>query len=258
MSNRIHPTAIIESNVTIGKNVTIGPYSLIQKNVTIGDNCEIGSYVVLCPGTHLSKECKVFHHAVLGEVPQDLKFGGEETSVEIGERTVIREFVTVNRGTKAHWKTVIGSDCLIMAYVHIAHDCIVGNNVIMANATNISGHVEIQDWAIIGGMVGIHQFVKIGQHSLIGGHYRVTKDVPPYIISAGEPLKFEGLNIIGLRRRGFSSDTVKHLKKAYKLVYNSQYNVSDAVKKILEDKKAPAEVKNIVDFIKKSDRGIIR
>jgi UDP-N-acetylglucosamine acyltransferase len=145
-----------------------------------------------------------------------------------------------------------------MAYVHIAHDCIVGNNVIMANATNISGHVEIQDWAIIGGMVGIHQFVKIGQHSLVGGHYRVTKDVPPYIISAGEPLKFEGLNIIGLRRRGFSSDTVKHLKNAYKLIYNSQYNVSDAVKKILENKKAPAEVKNIVDFIKNSDRGIIR
>ncbi len=258
MSNHIHPTSIIESNVTIGKNVTIGPYSLIKENVTIDDNCEIGSYVVLCPGTHLGKECKVFHHAVLGEAPQDLKFGGEETSVEIGERTVIREFVTVNRGTKAHWKTVIGSDCLIMAYVHIAHDCIVGNNVIMANATNISGHVEIQDWAIIGGMVGIHQFVKIGQHSLIGGHYRATKDVPPYIISAGEPLKFEGLNIIGLRRRGFSSDTVKHLKKAYKLIYNSQYNVSDAVKKILEDKKAPAEVKNIVDFIKNSDRGIIR
>ncbi len=258
MSNHIHPTSIIESNVTIGKNVTIGPYSLIKENVTIDDNCEIGSYVVLCPGTHLSKECKVFHHAVLGEVPQDLKFGGEETSVEIGERTVIREFVTVNRGTKAHWKTVIGSDCLIMAYVHIAHDCIVGNNVIMANATNISGHVEIQDWAIIGGMVGIHQFVKIGQHSLVGGHYRVTKDVPPYIISAGEPLKFEGLNIIGLRRRGFSSDTVKHLKKAYKLIYNSQYNVSDAVKKILEDKNSPVEVKNIVDFIKNSDRGIIR
>ena len=258
MSNHIHPTSIIESNVTIGKNVTIGPYSLIKENVTIDDNCEIGSYVVLCPGTHLGKECKVFHHAVLGEAPQDLKFGSEETSVEIGERTVIREFVTVNRGTKAHWKTVIGSDCLIMAYVHIAHDCIVGNNVIMANATNISGHVEIQDWAIIGGMVGIHQFVKIGQHSLVGGHYRVTKDVPPYIISAGEPLKFEGLNIIGLRRRGFSSDTVKHLKKAYKLIYNSQYNVSDAVKKILEDKKAPVEVKNIVDFIKNSDRGIIR
>jgi len=250
--------SIIESNVTIGENVIIGPYSWIKENVTIGDNCEIGSHVVLCPGTHLSKECKVFHHAVLGEAPQDLKFGGEETSVEIGERTVIREFVTVNRGTKAHWKTVIGSDCLIMAYVHIAHDCIVGNNVIMANATNISGHVEIQDWAIIGGMVGIHQFVKIGQHSLIGGHYRVTKDVPPYIISAGEPLRFEGLNIIGLRRRGFSSDTVRHLKKAYKLIYNSQYNVSDAVKKILEDKKSPAEVKNIVDFIKNSDRGIIR
>ena len=258
MNSQIHPTAIIESNVKIGKNVKIGPYSLIREDVLIGDNSEIGSYVVLCSGTRLGKACKVLHHTVLGEIPQDLKFDDEKTTVEIGDHTVIREFVTVNRGTKAHRKTVIGSDCLIMAYTHIAHDCIVGNNVVIANATNIAGHVEIQDWVIIGGMVGIHQFVKVGQHSLIGGHYRVSKDVPPYIISAGEPLKFEGLNIIGLRRRKFSSETVKNLKKAYNLIYNSQYNVSEAVTAIQEQLPSMSEIDNIIDFIKKSDRGIIR
>jgi len=218
MANSIHPTAIIEAGVSIGENVSIGPYSWIRENVTLGDGCEIGSHVVLCPGSILGKECHVLHHAVLGEIPQDLKFGGEETIIEIGDRTVIREFVTINRGTQAHWKTVVGSDCLIMAYVHLAHDCIVGNNVVIANACNIAGHVEIQDWVILGGMVGIHQFTKIGQHSLVGGHYRVTKDVPPFIIAAGEPLRFEGLNIIGLRRRVFKNDTLKILKKAYNLI----------------------------------------
>jgi UDP-N-acetylglucosamine acyltransferase len=254
----IHPTAIIESGAVIGKNVTIGPFTFINTDVVIGDNCEIGSHVVLRTGTRLGNECKVLHHAIIGEVPQDLKFGGEVTTAEIGDRTVIREFATVNRGTKAHGKTLIGSDCLIMAYVHLAHDCIVGNNVVIANASNMAGHVEIQDWVIIGGMVGIHQFVKIGQHSLIGGHYRVIKDVPPYIIAAGEPLKFEGLNHIGLRRRGFSSESIKNLKHAYTLIYNSPYNVSDAIKKILEEGTQSPEVQNVIAFIKTSERGIIR
>lgn len=254
----IHPTAIIESGAVIGKNISIGPYSLINSNVIIGDDCEIGSHVVLRPGTRIGNGCKVLHHAIIGEVPQDLKFGGEETTAEIGDRTVIREFATINRGTKAHGKTLVGSDCLIMAYVHLAHDCIVGNDVVIANATNIAGHVEIQDWVIIGGMVGIHQFVKIGQHSLIGGHYRVTKDIPPYIIAAGEPLKFEGINHIGLKRRGFSSESVKSLKHAYNLIYNSPYNVSDAINKIREEEVQSPEVQNVIDFIKTSERGIIR
>jgi len=258
MATSLHPTAIIESGVTVGENVTIGPYSWIRENVIIGDGCEIGSHVVLCPGSILGKECRVLHHAVLGEIPQDLKFGGEETTIEIGDRTVIREFVTINRGTEAHWKTVVGSDCLIMAYVHLAHDCIVGNNVVIANACNIAGHVEIQDWVILGGMIGIHQFTKVGQHSLVGGHYRVSKDVPPFIIAAGEPLRFEGLNIIGLRRRGFKNDAIKTLKKAYNLIYLSQYNVSDAVVKIQEDIELNQEVKALLEFIKNSDRGIIR
>jgi len=254
----IHPTAIIEPGAIIGKNIAIGPYTWINSNVIIGDDCEIGSHVVLCSGTRIGNGCKVLHHAIIGEVPQDLKFGGEATTAEIGNRTVIREFATINRGTKAHGKTSIGTDCLIMAYVHLAHDNIVGNNVVIANATNIAGHVEIQDWVIIGGMVGIHQFVKIGQHSLIGGHYRIIKDVPPYIIAAGEPLKFEGVNHIGLRRRGFSSESIKSLKHAYTLIYNSPYNVSDAIKKILEEEVQSPEVQNVIAFIKTSERGIIR
>jgi UDP-N-acetylglucosamine acyltransferase len=258
LAQNIHPTAIIESNVTIGDNVTIGPYSWIREKVNIGDDCRIGSHVVLCPGTNLGKSVQVLHHAVLGEIPQDLKFGGEETFVEVGDRTVIREYATINRGTQQHWKTVVGTDCLIMAYVHIAHDCIVGNNVIMANATNLAGHVEVQDWAILGGLVGVHQFTKIGQHSLIGGHFRVAKDVPPYILAAGEPLRYEGLNSIGLRRRGFSKDAIRALKHAYGLIYSSTYNVSDAVAKIREENELTAEVQNLLDFIKNSNRGLIR
>ncbi|MGC9363612.1 MAG: acyl-ACP--UDP-N-acetylglucosamine O-acyltransferase [Fidelibacterota bacterium] len=258
MSGSIHPTTLIEDNVIIGEDVTIGPYSWIRENVSIGNGCTIGSHVVLSPGSHIGNDCQILHHAVLGEVPQDLKFGGEETTIEIGDRTVIREFVTINRGTQAHWKTVVGSDCLIMAYVHIAHDCTVGNNVVIANACNIAGHVEIQDWAILGGMVGIHQFTKIGQHSLVGGHYRVTKDVPPFIIAAGEPLRFEGLNIIGLRRRGFEKKSIKNLKEAFQYIYSSQYNVSDAVQKIREELEITPEVDALLEFIKNSDRGIIR
>lgn len=258
MTGSIHPTALIEDNVTIGENVSIGPYSWIRENVSIGNGSTVGSHVVLSPGSRIGNDCQILHHAVLGEIPQDLKFGGEETTIEIGDRTVIREFVTINRGTQAHWKTVVGTDCLIMAYVHLAHDCIVGNNVVIANACNIAGHVEIQDWVILGGMVGIHQFTKIGQHSLIGGHYRVTKDVPPFIIAAGEPLRFEGLNIIGLRRRGFKSETVKCLKKAYQFIYSSQYNVSDAVKKIREELENTPELTELLEFINNSERGIIR
>lgn len=253
----IDKTTIVHPDAVIGNNVAIGPYSYIKENVIIGDGCEIRSHVVLTPGTRLGKDCQVFHHAVLGEIPQDLKFGGESSTLEIGDRTVIREFVTMNRGTKVHGKTEIGSDCLMMAYVHVAHDCIIGNNVILANAVNLGGHVEIEDWVTVGGMSPIHQFVSIGQHSFIGGVYRVTKDVPPYILAAGEPLKYSGLNSIGLRRRGFSNDTILALKHAYAVIYHSEYNVSDAVKKIEEDGNLICEVRKVLSFIKESQRGII-
>lgn len=255
---KIHPTAIVDSGAQIGENVSIGPYSVISGNVEIGDNCQIGTQTVILPGARIGRDCKIFHHAVISEIPQDLKFAGEETTAEVGDRTVIREFVTINRGTSQHWRTVVGSDCLLMAYVHIAHDCIVGNHVIMANAVNLAGHVEVEDWVIIGGMVGVLQFSRIGQHSIIGGQYRVSKDVPPYIMAAREPLSYEGLNRVGLKRRNFPSETILTLKRAYNLIYNSEYNVSDAIRKIEEtpDLMIP-EVRNIIEFIRKSTRGII-
>ncbi len=254
----IHPTAIVDHKASLGKNVSVGPFSWIREDVVIGNNCRIGSHVVILPHTTLGKDCHVCHHVVIGEVPQDLKFGGEETAVEIGDRTVIREFVTINRATNYNRKTVVGKDCLLMAYVHIAHDCILGDRVILANAVNLAGHVVIEDWAILGGMVGIHQFVRIGQHSLIGGGFRATKDVPPFIIAAGEPIAFRGLNVTGLKRRGFSKEAIAAIKRAYRLIYRSQYNVSAALKIIKQDGELTPPVQDIVAFVAKSNRGLIK
>lgn len=254
----IHPTAVVDPKAEIGTNVSIGAYAVIGSNVVIGDGCQIASHAVLLPGTRLGRECRVFSHAVVGEIPQDLKFGGEETTAEVGDRTVVREFVTINRGTTQHWKTVVGSDCLLMAYVHIAHDCIVGNHVILANAVNLAGHVEIEEWAIVGGMTGIHQFVKIGCHTMVGGHYRVAKDVPPYITAGREPLVYEGLNLIGLRRRGFTNETINAIRQAYETLYRSGLNVSDAIRQLEATDQRLPEVQRIIDFVKKSERGIIR
>jgi UDP-N-acetylglucosamine acyltransferase len=213
-SIRIHPTAIVDPRSELDAGVTVGPYSVIEADVQIGINCRIGPHVHIASGTRLGADCRVFTGAVLGSIPQDLKFGGEETALEIGERTTIREYATLNRGTKDRWKTTIGSDCLLMAYAHVAHDCIIGKHCILANAVNLAGHVVIEDWASVGGMVPVHQFVHIGQHSFIGGGYRVPKDVPPYILAAGEPLTFGGLNSVGLSRRGFSEPTLAALKRA--------------------------------------------
>lgn len=254
----IHPTAVVDPKAEIGVDVNIGPYAVVGDNVQIGDGCQIASHAILLPGTRLGKECRVYSHAVIGEIPQDLKFGGEQTTAEIGERTVIREFVTVNRGTSQHWKTVVGSDCLLMAYVHIAHDCIVGDHVILANAVNLAGHVTIEDWAIVGGMTGIHQFVKVGCHVIIGGHYRVAKDVPPYITAGRDPLVYEGLNLIGLRRRGFTNEKIQAIKQAYEVIYRRGLNVTDALKLLESQDQRSPEVQHIIDFIKQSERGIIR
>ncbi|MBO8130350.1 MAG: acyl-ACP--UDP-N-acetylglucosamine O-acyltransferase [Candidatus Marinimicrobia bacterium] len=252
----IDKSAIVSHCAKIGKNVGIGPYAYIMDNVEIGDGTQIGAHAVIASGVRIGKNCRIFHHAVIGEVPQDLKFEGEETVVEVGDNTTIREFVTINRGTKATGKTIVGSNCFLMAYVHVAHDCRVGDNSILANAVNLGGHVEMDDWVVIGGLVGVHQFVKIGKHSFIGGGFRVTKDVPPYVLAAGEPLRFEGLNVVGLRRRGFSSEQIKKIKDAYKVIYNTNLNVLDAVKKLEKD--PSDEVKTIIEFIKSSSRGIIR
>ena len=253
----IHNTAIISEYAEIGKDVKIGPFAIVEDNVKIGDGTHINAHVLIGKNTTVGKDCRIFHSAVVGEIPQDLKFAGEETFTIIGDRTVIREFVTIHRGTDDKWKTVIGSDCLLMAYVHVAHDVEVGNNVILANGATLAGHVTVDDFAIIGGLVGIHQFTKIGCHVMIGGGFRISKDVPPYVRAGGEPLRFSGLNAVGLKRRGFTRNSIKELKDAYNLIFNSNLNVSEAVRE-LQAKENCDEVKKILEFISKSERGIIR
>ncbi len=258
MSSQIHPTALIAAkNVKIGDNVTIGPFSVIEENVEIAHDVIIHGSVQIGRGARIAKGVQVYKGAVVSGTPQDLKYQGEETTTEVGEGTVIREYVTIHRGTADKLQTTLGRNCLIMAYTHIAHDCAIGDNVILSNACNMAGHVTIQESAIVGGMVPIHQFVTIGQHSFIGGGFRVSKDVPPYIRASNTPLKFNGLNTVGLRRRGFSSETVSQIKQAYNLIYRSKFNVSQALEAIRDSIPQTPEIKIIVNFIENSTRGII-
>ena len=254
----IHPTAIVDPKAELGDVVTVGPYAIIQGDVIIGENTKIDSHVLMHSGTRMGKKCCVFKGAVVGADPQDLKYDGEKTTLEIGDEVTIREFCTLNRGSAHRFKTEIGSNCLLMAYVHVAHDCIIGDNVIIANAVNMGGHVTIESYAAIGGMSPIHQFVKIGCHAFIGGGWRVNKDVPPYILAAGEPIQFAGINRVGLLRRGFSSETLQEIRRAYKLVYRSGLNVTQAVQKIKEVEELIPEVEKIVNFIEASERGLIK
>ncbi len=254
----IHPTAVIDSGAEIGEDVSIGPYTVIQDDVVIGSGSQIGSHVLIHSGTRISNKCRIFKGAVLGTDPQDLKYAGEKTTLEIGEETTIREFCTLNRGSSHRFKTVIGKKSLLMAYVHVAHDCQIGDHVILANAVNMAGHVIIEPYASVGGMTPIHQFVRIGKYSFIGGGLRVPKDVPPYILAAGEPLNYAGINRVGLSRRGFSSEIMMQLRQAYKLIYRSGCNVSQAINKIKGTMELIPEIQDIIDFINASERGIIK
>jgi len=254
----IHPTAVIDPGAQIGNNVTIGPYAVVQNDVFIGDGTQIGSHVLVHSGTRIGKSCRVFNGAVVGTNPQDLKFAGEKTTLEIGDNTTIREFCTLNRGTEYRLKTQIGSNCLLMAYVHVAHDCIIGDNVILANAINMGGHVVIEPFAAVGGMTAIHQFVRIGSYTFVGGGWRVSKDIPPYILAAGEPLLYAGVNRVGLSRKGFSPETMNEIRRAYKIIYRSGMNVSQAVAKLKKEDNLIPEVQNIIKFIESSERGIIK
>ena len=253
----IDKTAIISKKSIIGKNVSIGPYCIIEDDVVIGDNTSIGRYSIIKKFTEIGNDCRIFSHCVLGEIPQDKKFNNEITKLIIGDRNTIREFCTINRGTDESGKTIIGNDCLFMAYVHVAHDCILKNDIILANGVQLGGHVEINDFAIVGGMTPVHQFCKIGKYAFVGGGLRVVQDVPPFIIANGEPLKFSGINILGLRRRKFNSLDRDKIKKIYKLIYNSEYNVSQAINYINENFKNIEYINDIVSFIKSSKRGII-
>ncbi len=252
------PLAYIHPEAKIAKNVVIEPFVNIEKNVVIGEGTWIGSNVTIMEGTRIGKNCKIFPGAVLGAIPQDLKFEGEETTAEIGDNTTIREFVTINRGTKANRKTVVGSNCLVMAYVHIAHDCIVGDRVILANAATLAGHVEVGDWAIVGGLSAVHQFSKIGKHVIISGGSLVRKDVPPYTKAAREPISYVGVNSIGLRRRGFSTEQISQIQEIYRIIYLKKLNRSQAIDMIEAEMSATAERDEILSFIQSSSRGIMK
>lgn len=257
MSITIHTQAIVSPKAQIAENVTIGPFTIIEDDVIIGTGTHIASNVLIANGTRIGKECRIHHGAVLGTIPQDLKFRDEMTTLEIGDHNVIREFVTMNRGTHENMKTIVGNHCFFMAYVHVAHDCTIGNHVILANTVNMGGHCNIEDHAVVGGIVAIHQFTHIGRHSMIGGGFRVTKDVPPYILAGSEPLSYKGLNIIGLRRRNFTDQTIEMLDKAYHFIYHSQLNVSQALEKIKKEFQLTEEIKHVLEFIEESKRGII-
>lgn len=254
---QIHPTAIVDKKARIGENVSIGAFSIVEADVEIDEGTTIASHVIVNNGARIGKNCNIHKGAVVASIPQDLKFGGEESLFIIGDNTTIREFATLNRGTHALGKSQVGKNCLLMAYTHVAHDCIVGDNVILANGVQLGGHVTIEDYVIIGGMTPVHQFCKVGQHAMVGGAYRVVQDVPPYITASGEPLKYAGLNSIGLRRRGFDSNTLLQLKRAYRFIFRSHMNLKHALQKIDEEVEKIPEVLNVLRFIEKSDRGLI-
>jgi UDP-N-acetylglucosamine acyltransferase len=252
------PLSYIHPEAKIAENVVIEPFTCIHKNVVIEEGTWIGSNVTIMEGARIGKNCKIFPGAVISGIPQDLKFAGEETTVEIGDNTVIRECVTISRGTVDRYKTIVGSNCLLMAYVHIAHDCIIGNNVILSNVVQIAGHVHIEDWAIIGGAAAIHQFVKIGSHVFIAGGSLVRKDVPPYTKAAREPLSYSGINSIGLRRRGFPNDKINEIQEIYRQIYLKGLNNSKALDVIELEMPASRERDEIINFVRNSDRGIMR
>ena len=247
----------MDSDADIGKHVKIGAYSVIESNVIIGDRTEIGNHVTLSSGTKIGAECKIFHSASIGAIPQDLKYDNEDTLVLIGDRTIIREFVTINKGTNALGKTVVGADCLLMASTHVAHDCFIGDHVIMSNLATLGGHVTIGDWAILSGGVLVHQFCKVGEHAFVGAGGFITQDVPPFILAAGFPLEYNGINSVGLKRRGFSSEQRKDIKSIYNIFFRSKNNRKDNISKIKKEIQMSENTESIIDFIKSSERGII-
>ena len=256
----IHPAALIDPKAEISEGVEIGPYSVIEKDVSVGEGTRIGPHVVIREGTQIGKGCQIFQFASIGEAPQFLGYKGEKTSLQIGNHNVIREFVTLHRGTvKGGGRTVIGNDNFFMAYSHVAHDCQIGNQVVMANGATLGGHILIEDHAIIGGLAAIHQFCRIGAHAILSGLTGVSQDVPPYMMAAGSRAKLYGLNTVGLKRHQFSEQTIRALKKAYRIIFRSGLTLEKAVKTVEEeDISLMPEVRHLLDFIQRSKRGISR
>ncbi len=252
------PLAYIHPGAKLAPSVVIDPFVTIDQNVEIGEGTRIGSNVTICEGARIGKNCTIFPGAVIGAVPQDLKFRGEETTAIIGDNTTIRECVTIHRGTASKGKTVVGNNCLIMAYSHVAHDCVVGNNVIISNASQLAGEVVVDDYAVIGGGTLVHQFCHLGSHIMIQGGALVNKDIPPYVKAAREPICYAGVNSIGLRRRNFSSETIRDIQDIYRFLYLSGLNVSDAVARIEAELPATPERDEIILFVRNAKRGIIK
>jgi UDP-N-acetylglucosamine acyltransferase len=256
----IHPTALIDPKAEIGEEVEIGPYSVIEKDVSIGEGTKVGPHVVIREGTHIGKRCQIFQFASVGEAPQATFYRGEKTSLFMGDQNIIREFVTLHRGTiKGGGKTAIGNENFFMAYSHVAHDCQIGNQVVLANGATLAGHILIEDYAVIGGLSAIHQFCQVGTHAFISGLTGVSLDIPPYMLASGSRAKLFGLNAVGLKRHGFSEETLKTLKKVYRIIFRSGLTLEKAMKKVEEDEisKTP-EVQHLLQFIQRSKRGISR
>jgi UDP-N-acetylglucosamine acyltransferase len=254
----ISKQANINPEAKLGENVVIEPFTTIYEDVEIGEGCVIGPSVTIYPGARIGKNCQIYPGAVISAIPQDLKFKGEYTTTEIGDNTVIREGTTVHRGTSDRMKTAIGSNCLIMGYVHVAHDCIIGNNVIIANYSGLAGHCNIEDWVIIEGMCGLQQFINIGEHSFVAGMSQVRKDVPPFVRVAREPLTFAGINAIGLRRRGMSDEKVKIIEDIYRNLFVLNDSISNGIRAIENEIPDCEERTKVLEFISKSERGIIK
>ncbi|MCD7978072.1 MAG: acyl-ACP--UDP-N-acetylglucosamine O-acyltransferase [Tannerellaceae bacterium] len=252
------PLAVIHPGAKIGENVTIGPFAVIEEDVVIGDNCEIHPHAVILNGARIGNGCRIFSGAVIAGIPQDLKFAGEKSLAVIGNNTTIRECVTINRGTASRGQTIVGNECLIMAYSHVAHDCILKDHVILGNASQVAGEVEIDDYAIVSGGTLIHQFCRISQHVMVQGGSRIGKDIPPYTLIGRDPVVYCGINIVGLRRRGFTNDQVFLIQDIYRTLYTRGLNNTEALKCIETEYSQSVERDLILDFIKSSSRGIVR
>ncbi|MDX5324887.1 MAG: acyl-ACP--UDP-N-acetylglucosamine O-acyltransferase [Bacteroidota bacterium] len=252
------PLAYVHPSAKIADTVVIEPFTTIHKNVEIGEGTWIGSNVTIMEGARIGKNCRIFPGACISAIPQDLKFEGEDSLVVVGDGTTIREGVTINRGTKALGKTQIGKNCLLMAYAHVAHDCVIGDNCIIVNGCALAGHVEMGDFAILGGLSAVHQFVKIGEHAMVGGGSLVRKDIPPYIKAAKEPISYAGINSIGLRRRGFNNDKINEIQNIYRILFQKNFNTTQAIEIIETDFEATKERDEIITFIRSSQRGILK
>jgi UDP-N-acetylglucosamine acyltransferase len=252
----VHPTAIVDASARLGQDVEIGPWAMVGPQVTVGDRCRLGPRSRLVRNVQLAEDVSVGDGSIVGGDPQDLKYRGEETWVEIGAGTIVREYSTINRATSQSYRTVVGARCFIMSYVHLAHDCHVGDDVVIANGTQCAGHVTIHDRAVLSGLNAVHQFVTIGTYAFVGGGSRVNQDIPPYVKAVGNPMELYGLNSIGLQRAGFSGDTIAALKRAYRLFFNSELNLSQAIERARSDLPASPEVERFLAFVESSELGV--